>query len=263
MGQGAGNYDDLYFVERRTNEDIRQPHSLEMQTLAELGLVGMLVPPAVRRRGASPACGGSRAGRWSCLERRMVAVAAGGAFVAWLDPHERRLAAQHPRCDRNGALCRGCARVAVGAAEEPRPAVRADRRRGARRGVRGRWQRTPWAGSRIAEKDRIDARDALQVGPGGGAAAREPLAGATTTSRCPRFTSRGLRTPGSAATGSRATSCARPLDLEPRDHLTWALLGDLSARRGKYRQAKAYYQRSLALNPKNEFVRALVKNPRQ
>ena len=50
--------------------------------------------------------------------------------------------------------------------------------------------------------------------------------------------------------------------VEPRDHLTWALLGDLSARRGKFRQARAYYKRSLALNPRNPFVRALVENPR-
>ena len=39
-GQGAGSYQFTYFEERRTTEDIRQPHSLELQTLAELGLVG-------------------------------------------------------------------------------------------------------------------------------------------------------------------------------------------------------------------------------
>ena len=39
-GVGAGNYDRTYFLERRTTEDIRQPHSIELQTLGELGIVG-------------------------------------------------------------------------------------------------------------------------------------------------------------------------------------------------------------------------------
>jgi Flp pilus assembly protein TadD len=53
------------------------------------------------------------------------------------------------------------------------------------------------------------------------------------------------------------------VQIEPRDHLTWALLGDLSARRGRFRQARAYYRRSLALNPQNEFVKTLARDPRQ
>ena len=39
-GVGAGSYQFAYFLERRTPEDIRQPHSLELQALAELGVVG-------------------------------------------------------------------------------------------------------------------------------------------------------------------------------------------------------------------------------
>ncbi|MBV9839119.1 MAG: O-antigen ligase family protein, partial [Solirubrobacterales bacterium] len=39
-GVGAGNYPPDYYVHRRTTEAIQQPHSLELQTLAELGLVG-------------------------------------------------------------------------------------------------------------------------------------------------------------------------------------------------------------------------------
>ena len=43
-GLGAGNYTRDYFVERRTIEDVTQPHSLELQTLAELGLAGIAAP---------------------------------------------------------------------------------------------------------------------------------------------------------------------------------------------------------------------------
>src|SRR4030095_4912117 len=65
------------------SEDIRQPHSIEMQTLAELVLVGMALlllfvggvaaGPLRQSRHAR-----ARAGRGLC------AVPAGGAFVAWL-----------------------------------------------------------------------------------------------------------------------------------------------------------------------------------
>ena len=64
-GQGAGNYDDLYFSERRTTEDIRQPHSLPLQTLAELGLVGACCSSPGCGRSAARASGASRAGRAS------------------------------------------------------------------------------------------------------------------------------------------------------------------------------------------------------
>ena len=40
-GVGAGNYDTAYFRERRTVEDVRQPHSIVFQTAAELGLPGL------------------------------------------------------------------------------------------------------------------------------------------------------------------------------------------------------------------------------
>ena len=43
VGVGAGNYDRVWFAQRRTREDIRQPHSLELQTLSEGGLVGIVL----------------------------------------------------------------------------------------------------------------------------------------------------------------------------------------------------------------------------
>ena len=39
-GMGAGNYPRPYFERRSTTEDVQQPHSLELQVLSELGLVG-------------------------------------------------------------------------------------------------------------------------------------------------------------------------------------------------------------------------------
>src|SRR3954447_12907027 len=82
-GVGAGSYDRTYFLERRTTEDIRQPHSLELQTLAELGWVGGLVLLALVGSVLFGLWRYSRAARDSDLER-LVAVASRGAFIAWL-----------------------------------------------------------------------------------------------------------------------------------------------------------------------------------
>ncbi|MBS1885526.1 MAG: O-antigen ligase family protein, partial [Actinobacteria bacterium] len=42
-GLGAGNFDRTYYLERRTDEDVRQAHSIELQTLGETGLVGAVL----------------------------------------------------------------------------------------------------------------------------------------------------------------------------------------------------------------------------
>ena len=49
-GIGAGGYTEPYFRQRQTTEAIQNPHSVELQTLAELGLVGAAFPRAARCR---------------------------------------------------------------------------------------------------------------------------------------------------------------------------------------------------------------------
>jgi hypothetical protein len=259
-GQGAGNYDDLYFVERRTSEDIRQPHSLEMQTLAELGLVGMLFLLLF--------VGAVLAGLWrqsrravQLPERRMVAVAAGGAFVAWL---------AHTSVDwlHNIPGVTGVALCAAAALVSPW----ALRRSGGAPSTRivlvvlvaalavvaadsvGRLA--------YAEKDRIDSRDALDSDP----VEALRLANSSLALNDRSVPALYAKSAAYARLGLYRRSRAALLeaaDLEPRDHLTWALLGDLSARRGNLRRAHAYYRRSLALNPRNSFVRDLVRDSRE
>src|ERR1022692_350968 len=43
LGVGAGNYPRDYYQLRATTEDIEQPHSVELQSLAELGIPGLLL----------------------------------------------------------------------------------------------------------------------------------------------------------------------------------------------------------------------------
>ena len=82
-GIGAGNYDRTYFLERRTTEDIRQAHSIELQTLGELGIVGGALLAVFL---VAIAVGFGRRAREAKndLRARGLAVAAGGTFAVWL-----------------------------------------------------------------------------------------------------------------------------------------------------------------------------------
>jgi hypothetical protein len=258
-GQGAGNYDNLYFVERRTTEDIRQPHSIEVQTLAELGLVGMLFLLLF--------VGAVIAGLWrqsrrakELPERRMVAVAAGGAFVAWLAHTSVDWLHNIPGVT-GIALCAAAALVSPWARRPSRgPSARIAVV--ALVGVLAVVAADSVGRLAYAEKDRIDARDSLQSDP------VEALRLANRSLALNDESVPALYVKGAAYArlGRYRESRAALLEatkVEPRDHLTWALLGDLSARRGNFRQARLYYRRSLAFNPRNPFVRALARDPRQ
>ena len=258
IGQGAGNYDDLYFVERRTSEDIRQPHSLPMQVFAELGIVGVVLLCLF--------VGSALAGLWRQSrrarkrpERRVVAVAAGGAFVAWL---------AHTSVDwlhiipgvTGVALCAVAALVAPWA-----------RRRGASFSSRTMTVvlvavLAVAAGDSVgrlayADRDRIDARNALNADP----VDALRLSNESLALNGDSVPARYVKSAAYARLGRYRQARQTLLDavkVEPRDHLTWALLGDLTARRGKFREARGYYERSLKLNPRNPFVKALAEDPR-
>ena len=80
---GAGNYARPYFAKRATTEDVDQPHSLELQALSELGLVGLLLAGAF----VSGSAGAPRA----CVAAQhplhcfgLLMVGGLGAFTAWL-----------------------------------------------------------------------------------------------------------------------------------------------------------------------------------
>ncbi len=82
LGIGAGNYDVPYFAQRATAEDVRQPHSLELQALGELGVVGAALLLVFLAGLGLGACA-RRAARMSA-SARFLAVAGTGAVVAWL-----------------------------------------------------------------------------------------------------------------------------------------------------------------------------------
>jgi Flp pilus assembly protein TadD len=51
----------------------------------------------------------------------------------------------------------------------------------------------------------------------------------------------------------------RAIALEPRNWVTWALLGDLLTRRGDRARARSAYRRAVALNPRNADLRSALR----
>jgi UDP-GlcNAc:undecaprenyl-phosphate GlcNAc-1-phosphate transferase len=257
-GVGAGSYQFAYFKERRTPEDIRQPHSLELQTLSELGLVGgglvaifigAVLIGLVRRASLA---------RRSAAEAGLV-VAAGGIFLVWLihtsvdwihlipgvtgvalaaaavllSPWRRTAAAGRGRLHMLVVAC--CAALVVGAAVFVGSATLADRHATAAQQAAATDPRRA-----LAEADRSLALNHDAV--------------STHYIRAAAYARLGdyVRARDALLVAGR---------VEPQNFVTWALLGDLSVRRGDRRLARAYYRKALGLNPLDPQLRALARNP--
>jgi hypothetical protein len=81
VGVGAGNYDTDYYRLRRNPEYVLQPHSLELQMLAELGGLGLLA--LLVFLAAVSWAAGLRRGTLAAADP-VLTVGAIGIFVAWL-----------------------------------------------------------------------------------------------------------------------------------------------------------------------------------
>ena len=112
-----------------------------------------------------------------------------------------------------------------------------------------------------AETDRIDARDALRSDP----VEALRLANRSLSLNDESVPALYIKSAAYARLGRYRLARRSLLEatrLEPSDHLTWALLGDLAVRRGEFRVAKRHYQRALELNPKSGLLRQLARDPR-
>ncbi len=261
-GVGAGNYDVPYFANRRQAEDIRQPHSIELQALSELGIPGGLALLALigcataglvirGRRG--------RHGRGSSRERAL-AVAAGGMFFLWL---------AHTSVDWMhlipGLTAIALASLAVlvsPARQTPEPAERRPVRLAAVALALGLAVLASVAILRpvLSQHERSVARSLLVKNPSKAVAKANDaisLDGQEVRNwyvRSAALARLGLYAPA-------RSSLERAVALEPRDWVTWFLLGDLAARRGDLCQARRDYRRALELNPRGGFGR-FVRDPR-
>ncbi len=266
LGVGAGNYDEPYFRQRATTEDIRQPHSLGLQALSELGLPGLALVVLF--------IGGVGWGAWrqrrAALESRTergLLVAGLGMFTAW---------AVHTQVDWIHLLPGITAGALIAAAVllRPRPATQP--------------AGTPARLRRPLPRAALAALIVLPVAVGGVSLSRQvlsqhyrgaaqdavahgsPAAAIREADRALRLDREDLADYYAKAAaqaregdGDAATATLRQaVRVEPGDFLTYALLGDLSVRRRAFGQAAAYYRKSLARNPREPTLQVLAKDPR-
>jgi O-antigen ligase len=259
-GEGAGNFDRTYFLKRKTTEDVRQPHSIELQTLSELGLVGgaLLIAFVV-----AVLLGFGRAARAARRSREWlaVAVAGGGAFVAWLT---------HTSVDWLH-LVPGLTGVALAAAalllapSERRPRLKL---------------KPAWYGLMVAGVLAVAIVGGLSVAHLAGAErARhqaipllnsDPRAALRDANRALELNDQSVpalivQSAAYARLGdyrAARASLHTATRLEPHDFVPWGLLGDLAVRRRDFAAAKRAYKHALSLNPRDPFVQTLAKDPR-
>lgn len=269
-GVGAGNYDRPYFRARRTTEDIRQPHSLELQTLSELGLVGgaLLLAfvaglgiAAVRMRATAAA---------SPLGLTLM-VAGVGVVTTWLV--HTSVDWIHLMPGLTGIALVMAAVLMVNRAPATAKAPAAARAQGrlalrpvalASAGLAGLVLVVATASlSRqgLADLFRTRAENAL---------ATTPATAITEADRSLRLDVENPRTyyikAAALARFNEAEAARRTLlqalAKEPDDFVTWTLLGDLAVRRERFAEAQRNYARASALNPFDASLRELAKNPR-
>jgi hypothetical protein len=246
-GVGAGNYDVEYYRLRHNPQYVVQPHSLELQMAAELGIPGLLA--LLLFCSAVLWSGFARRGTLAS-DDRLIKVAAVGMFTAWLTATSVDWLYDIPGLT-------GMAIMAAGLLVVPSRESRA-------RPARGWWRHLALAAS-LAVLGLIAASVGRQY-----VAARFAQTGAAQVARSPRVALSSLHRaaeldPDSLTTlYALAAAYARLDDYadarstlliavrhEPHNYVPPALLGDLAMRRGYYRVAVGEYRDALALNPRD------------
>jgi hypothetical protein len=250
-GVGAGNYDLEYYRLRNNPQYVVQPHSLEMQMAAELGIGG--IAALLLFCGAILCAGFARRGTLAS-EDRLIKLAAVGMFTSWLAdtsvdwlydiPGLTGMAIVAgallvvPASDRRDAPARGrrsTATLAFGLVVLALLAASIGRQYAATRYARH--------GASL-----VASTPGAAIGPLKQAARLDPYSLTTLYSLAAAF-ARGDDYPRARAT--LLVAAAR----EPHNYVPPALLGDLAVRRGDYRQAAEDYRRALALNPSDVALR--------
>ena len=271
-GIGAGGYDKPYFAQRTTEEDIRQPHSLELQVLAELGIAGAVLLVAALLLIALGAWRRIRAGL-----REPVVVAAVGVVTVWF---------VHTSVDWMHLLPGLTGVALLGAAVLLRPPGGADEaadvaaRRASRvlgfAPVRSRSMRVgpvilvAVAITVAALSLSRQSLSELYVDRAQDAVAADPARALVEANRALRLDREAI-----AAYYAKAAALARFGDggaaravlleatrREPREFVTWVLLGDLSTRQGDTQLARAEYQRAARINPRDVEIAKLAERPK-
>jgi hypothetical protein len=271
-GVGAGNYPRSYFERRSTTEDVQQPHSLELQVLCELGLVGALLLACFLGGIGWGAVRMSRPAR-SSLPSRALLTASLGTFSAWLA--QASVDWMHLLPGLTGIAIASAAVLVWPRAQLAPAPVPVDAKTPAARTRRPALALALGslaviltlivAGASLSRQGlsqlyRERAQNEL---------ARNPAAALTDVNRSLEIDSDSPQSYYVQAAAfahfdqARAAegALARALSREAGNFVTWTLLGDISARQRLFAAAKRDYTRAHELNPRNATVRELALDP--
>jgi O-antigen ligase len=268
---GAGNYARPDVAERATTEDVEQPHSLELQALSELGVVGLLLVGAFIAGVGWGAVRMRRIAASSALVRALM-VGGVGTFTAWL---------VQASVDWMQLLPGLTAIALVGAVALVWPRARSLSTAEVTRGLE---PRRTLGGRRALALGALAIVVTLIVA--GASLSRQGLAelfrsraqGELDTNRTAALAdaNRSLDIDADSVQAyyvkaaalarfdqARAAESALVMALrrEPENFVTWVLLGDVAARQGRLRVAKRYYARAHRLNPLNATLTELTIDP--
>jgi tetratricopeptide (TPR) repeat protein len=267
-GVGAGNYADQEYRLRRAGEHVTNPHSLELQTLAELGVGGavglaLFVLPvlgaAVRR---------SRAGR-SEAEAGLYPAAA-GVFSAWLVATSVDWLYDFPGLTGMALLAAVILVMGAGDARgEPAAGTSgpANRSRGARVSVAVGLGALALLAASLGRQ----CVAALYSNSGGELVASHPRRALRTLTAAEGLDPWSLKTQYAVAaayarldnySGARA-ALLRAAQLEPENFVPRALLGDIATRAGDPVAALAAYRQALRLDPHEPVLRRALARARR
>ncbi len=256
-GVGAGNFNRTYFIERRTREDVRQAHSIELQTLGETGLVGAL---ALGTFLVAVFAGFWRRARAARRHRSEVGltVAAAGIFAVWLA--QTSVDWLH--------LIPGVTGIALGAAaillrpapvegEGEPPRLRALAPLATAGLLALAVVAIVFVGRpTLAQHLLGEAQDEVAGDPGAALVRVGESLSLNPDSVQAHYTkAAALARLGAYRPARRALDEA--IEREPHNYVSWALLGDLTTRRGDFPAALRAYRRAAALNPRDRELRAL------
>jgi O-antigen ligase len=255
LGAGEGAYPTAYYAQRVTDRNLTTPHSLPLRLAAELGLVGVLLLAAFVVATAAVLVRGARHDAEHAARRDASALAAVGAVALsqttvdwlWLIPGVVGL----------GFLVLGLA-VRVAAGDDTGPTVRRLPRIAF--GVGAALCAALVALLFLADLSIRQAR-ATQ-------ASQARLDTARTAQTLNPFALAPLRLQAGALESLGRTDDARAalreaIELEPRNFVNYALLGDLELRAGRPAQAQRLYTMALRLNPGDVGLRQLVELARE
>jgi hypothetical protein len=270
LGVGAGNYPRSYYQQRSTTEDIEQPHSIELQALSELGVVGTLLLAGFIVGIAWGAFRMRPAARRSPLTRSLM-VGAVGAFVAWLvqtsvdwmqllpgltaialigaavllRPRSSKMAGDTSRHSHFGKVLTGKSALVLGASVVMVSLVVA----GASLSRQG-----------LADLYRTRAQHELDAHPAAALADANRSLDIDADAAETYYVKAAALARFNQAVSAQAV-LRQALEHEPNNFVTWTLLGDISLREHSMGAARRDYDRAHQLNPRDLTLRALTANP--